>query len=50
LPRLLAGAGGTMVGAIGYDGFFLLSGFVSLAAIPLLPLLARVVARPEDHA
>ena len=50
LPRLLAGAGGTMVGAIGYDGFFLLSGIVSLAAIPLLPLLARVAARPEDHA
>src|ERR1043166_3064712 len=32
-PRLLAGAGGTMVGAIGYDGFFL-----SLAAgEPALP-------------
>ncbi len=48
LPRLLAGAGGTMVNAIGYDGFFLLSGALSLAAIPLLPALARVKARKDD--
>ncbi|PAX06801.1 permease [Sphingomonas lenta] len=48
LPRLLAGAGGTIVGAIGYDNFFLLSGVLSLAAIPFLPVLARV--RPRDDA
>ena len=49
LPRLLAGAGGTMVDAIGYDAFFLLSGIVSLAAIPFLPLIARVRPRPSDQ-
>ncbi len=46
LPRLLAGAGGGMVGAIGYDGFFLLSGLLSLAAIPIIPLLVR--SRPAE--
>lgn len=49
LPRLLAGAGGTMVGAIGYQGFFLLSGLLSLAALPFLPLLARIHPREEEH-
>jgi MFS transporter, PAT family, beta-lactamase induction signal transducer AmpG len=48
LPRLLAGAGGTMVGAIGYDGFFLLSGALSLAALPFLPWLARLRPRADD--
>lgn len=48
LPRLLAGAGGTMVGAIGYDGFFALSGALSLLAIPFVPALSRVRAREED--
>lgn len=48
LPRMLAGAGGSMVGVIGYDGFFLLSGAVSLAAIPLLPALSKVRAREDD--
>ena len=50
LPRLLAGAGGTMVGAIGYDGFFALSGMVSLAAIALLPAVARIRPRSADGA
>jgi len=50
LPRLLAGAGGSMVDKIGYDNFFLLSGIVSLAAIPFLPIIARVRARPSDEA
>ncbi len=45
LPRLLAGAGGTMVGAIGYDGFFLLSGVLSLAAIVFLPALRHIAPR-----
>lgn len=50
LPRLLAGAGGTMVGAIGYDGFFLLSGTLSLAAIAFLPALTRIRPRVEETA
>ena len=45
LARLLAGASGTMQQEMGYDGFFLLSGALSLAAILFLPLLARVVPR-----
>ena len=38
-----------MVDAIGYDAFFLLSGTVSLAAIPFLPLIAHVRPRPSDQ-
>lgn len=49
LPRLLAGAGGTMVGVIGYDGFFLLSGALSLAALTFLPVLARIRPRTDDR-
>lgn len=48
LPRLLSGAGGTIVGAIGYDNFFLLSGVLSLVAIVFLPALARIRPRAED--
>ena len=48
LPRLLAGAGGAMVAVIGYDGFFLLSGVLSLAAILFMPALSRIVPRTED--
>lgn len=39
LPRLLAGASAAIQREIGYDGFFVLSGILSLAALPLLPLL-----------
>jgi PAT family beta-lactamase induction signal transducer AmpG len=49
LPRLLAGAGGGMVLAIGYDGFFLLSGVLSVAAIAFVPVLARVRVREDDR-
>jgi MFS transporter, PAT family, beta-lactamase induction signal transducer AmpG len=45
LPRLLAGASGSMQTQIGYDGFFLLSGALSFAAILLLPVIVRVKAR-----
>jgi len=45
LPRLLAGASGSMQTQIGYDGFFLLSGALSFAAIFLLPVIARVKGR-----
>jgi len=50
LPRLLAGAGGTIVGAIGYDNFFLLSGALSVVTIVFLPALARIHSRPDDDA
>lgn len=45
LPRLLAGASGAMQTKIGYDGFFLLSGALSFAAIFLLPVIVRVKTR-----
>ena len=54
LPRLLSGAGGSIVesfdraGYPGFDLFFFLSGVVSLAAILLLPVIARARARPAD--
>ncbi|HEY0625846.1 MAG TPA: MFS transporter [Allosphingosinicella sp.] len=51
LPRLLAGASGSMEQAIGYDGFFLLSGALSIAALLFLPMIGRVKPRPaEDEA
>ncbi len=49
LPRLLSGAGGTIVGAIGYDNFFLLSGALSLVTIVFLPALARIRPRIEEN-
>lgn len=49
LPRLLAGASGSMQARVGYDGFFLLSGALSLAAILLLPLIARLRPREDDR-
>ncbi len=45
LPRLVAGAAGAMQTRIGYDGFFLLSGALSLAAVLLLPVIMRVRPR-----
>lgn len=55
LPRLLSGAGGAIVKAFdeagwnGFDLFFILSGVLSLAAIPFLPVLARIRPRPDDR-
>ena len=46
LPRLLAGASGAMEQRMGYDGFFAMTGAMSLAAVLLLPLVVRVKARP----
>lgn len=40
LPRLLAGASASIQGDIGYDGFFILSGVLSLASVLFLPFLA----------
>jgi MFS transporter, PAT family, beta-lactamase induction signal transducer AmpG len=54
LPRLLSGAGGAIVKALddsglnGFDLFFILSGVLSLAAIPFLPFLARIRPRADD--
>jgi MFS transporter, PAT family, beta-lactamase induction signal transducer AmpG len=45
LARLLAGASGEMQQAIGYDGFFVLTGAASIAAIVFLPFLARIRSR-----
>ena len=45
LPRLLAGLSGVFQKAIGYDGFFLMAGTMSLAAIVFVPILVR--ARPR---
>lgn len=55
LPRLLSGAGGSIVEALdkmgvsGFDWFFMASGVVSLAAIPLLPAITRIKPRPDDR-
>ena len=48
LPRLLAGASGSMQQAIGYDGFFLLSGALSLASVLFLSVIGRLRPRPPD--
>ncbi len=48
LPRLIAGAGGSIQKQIGFDGFFALSGALSLAAVLFLPLIAH--ARPRRDA
>jgi PAT family beta-lactamase induction signal transducer AmpG len=48
LPRLLSGAGGSMVEIIGYERFFLLSGTLSLAALLFLPLVGQIRPRPSD--
>jgi PAT family beta-lactamase induction signal transducer AmpG len=45
LPRLIGGAAGAIQKQIGYDGFFILSGALSLAAIFFLPIVMRVRAR-----
>ena len=49
LPRLLAGASGAMQVRIGYDGFFWLAGGLSLAALLVLPIVARVRPRESDR-
>jgi PAT family beta-lactamase induction signal transducer AmpG len=48
LPRLVAGAGGSIQAQIGYDGFFWLSGALSAAAVVFLPFIANVKPRPSD--
>jgi PAT family beta-lactamase induction signal transducer AmpG len=54
LPRLLSGAGGSIVEAFdragyqGFDLFFVLSGVLSLAALLFLPVIVRARPRPAD--
>jgi PAT family beta-lactamase induction signal transducer AmpG len=48
LPRLLAGTSGSIERVIGYDGFFILSGVLSAAAILLLPIVGPMRPRPDD--
>lgn len=50
LPRLLAGASGSMQEVVGYDGFFLLAGALSLASVLFLPVIGRLRPRPPDDA
>ena len=50
LPRLLAGASGSIQERIGYDGFFMLAGVLSLVAVAFLPLIARLQPRASDEA
>lgn len=56
LPRLLSGAGGTVVsrlddaGYSGFDVFFLASGIISLAAVLFLPIVTRARPRADDVA
>lgn len=45
LARLLAGASGTMQTTMGYDGFFILSGIASIAAVVLIPFVVRLKPR-----
>lgn len=45
LPRLLAGAAGSIQQRIGYDGFFWLSGGLSAAAILFVPFISGVKPR-----
>ncbi|HEU0045679.1 permease [Sphingomonas sp.] len=49
LPRLLAGASGAMQARIGFVGFFWLAGGLSLAALLVLPFVARARAREDDR-
>lgn len=48
LPRLLAGLSGVFQTAIGYDGFFIMAGAMSLGALVFLPLIIRAQPRPDD--
>lgn len=46
LPRLLAGLSGVFQQAIGHDGFFIMAGTMSIAALVFLPFIVR--AKPRD--
>ncbi|MBC9033095.1 permease [Sphingomonas sp. JC676] len=48
IPRLLAGLSGVFQKAIGYDGFFIMAGAMSLGALIFLPFIVRARARPDN--
>ncbi|MDB5711305.1 MAG: muropeptide transporter [Sphingomonas bacterium] len=48
LPRLLAGLSGVFQKAIGYDGFFIMAGAMSLGAIVFMPMIMQARPRPDD--
>ena len=50
LPRLLAGLSGVFQKAIGYDGFFIMAGAMSLGALIFLPFILRAKPRADDAA
>jgi PAT family beta-lactamase induction signal transducer AmpG len=47
IPRLLAGLSGVFQQAIGYDGFFIMAGTMSIAAVVFLPFIVRARPRPD---
>ena len=47
LPRLLAGLSGVFQQAIGHDGFFVMAGTMSVAALVFLPFIVRARPRPD---
>ncbi|CAN5366350.1 MFS transporter [soil metagenome] len=48
IPRLLAGLSGVFQKAIGYDGFFIMAGAMSVGALIFLPFILRAKPRPDD--
>ncbi|QDZ09249.1 AmpG family muropeptide MFS transporter [Sphingomonas panacisoli] len=48
IPRLLAGLSGVFQKAIGYDGFFIMAGAMSIAAVIFLPFIVRAMPRRDD--
>ncbi|WP_332805295.1 permease [Sphingomonas sp. RT2P30] len=48
LPRLLAGLSGVFQKKYGYDGFFIMAGAMSMAAIVFIPVIIRTRPRPDD--
>lgn len=48
IPRLLAGLSGVFQKAIGYDGFFIMAGTMSVAVLVFLPFIVRAKPRPDD--
>jgi len=50
IPRLLAGLSGVFQKAIGYDGFFIMAGTMSIAAAVFLPFIVRARPRADDGA
>ena len=47
IPRLLAGLSGVFQQAIGYDGFFIMAGTMSIAAVVFLPFIVGARPRPD---